>query len=104
MQHTTIYLEMQCGKYLQQETAQENHGIRIGHIIHILLDLRQQACVEYRQSDENLDVASDAQELCGITLTFLFCKCFKRLEYLSHFLLGLSQLLTLGLDKLLGSL
>ena len=27
-----------------------------------------QACVEFRQSDENLVVASDAQELCGIAL------------------------------------
>ncbi|MBR4554405.1 MAG: hypothetical protein IKO27_02305, partial [Ruminococcus sp.] len=38
------------------------------HITQILLDLRQQTCVEFRQSDENLDVASDAQELCGIAL------------------------------------
>ena len=27
-----------------------------------------QACVEFRRSDENLVVASDAQELCGIAL------------------------------------
>ena len=32
----------------------------------ILLDLRQQACVEFRQSDENLDGASDAQGSCGV--------------------------------------
>ncbi|MBR6044216.1 MAG: hypothetical protein IKP47_01140, partial [Ruminococcus sp.] len=38
------------------------------HITQILLDLRQQACVEFRQSDENLDGASDAQGLCGIAL------------------------------------
>ena len=38
------------------------------HITQILLDLRQQACVEFRQSDENLDGASDAQGLCGIAI------------------------------------
>ncbi len=38
------------------------------HITQILLDLRQQTCVEFRQSDENLDVASDVQGLCGIAL------------------------------------
>ncbi|MBR3666578.1 MAG: hypothetical protein IKN66_05400, partial [Ruminococcus sp.] len=36
------------------------------HITQILLDLRQQACVEFRQSDENLDGASDAQGSCGV--------------------------------------
>ena len=36
------------------------------HITQILLDLRQQACVEFRQSDVILDVASDAQGLCGV--------------------------------------
>ena len=30
--------------------------------------MRQQACVEFRQSDENLDGASDAQGSCGVTL------------------------------------
>ncbi|MBR6102487.1 MAG: hypothetical protein IKP95_08675, partial [Ruminococcus sp.] len=38
------------------------------HITQILLDLRQQACVEFRQSDENLDGASDAQGSCGVAL------------------------------------
>ncbi len=42
------------------------------HITQILLDLRQQACVEFRQSDENLDGASDAQGLCGIALIKLY--------------------------------
>ena len=41
------------------------------HITQILLDLRQQACVEFRQSDENLDGASDAQGSCGVALTEL---------------------------------
>ena len=36
------------------------------HITQILLDLRQQACVGFRQSDENLDGASDAQGSCGV--------------------------------------
>ncbi|MBQ7186403.1 MAG: hypothetical protein IJR91_02095, partial [Ruminococcus sp.] len=36
------------------------------HITQILLDLRQQACVEFRQSDEKLDGASDAQGSCGV--------------------------------------
>ena len=39
------------------------------HITQILLDLRQQACVEFRQSDENLDGASDAQRSCGVALS-----------------------------------
>ena len=39
------------------------------HITQILLDLRQQACVEFRQSDEKLDGASDAQGSCGVALT-----------------------------------
>ena len=43
------------------------------HITQILLDLRQQACVEFRQSDENLDGASDAQGSCGVALITLFC-------------------------------
>ena len=30
--------------------------------------MRQQACVEFRQSDENLDGASDAQGSCGVAL------------------------------------
>jgi len=38
------------------------------HITQILLDLRQQACVEFRQSDENLDGVSDAQGSCGVAL------------------------------------
>ena len=38
------------------------------HIAQILLDLRQQACVEFGQSDENLDGASDAQWSCGVAL------------------------------------
>ena len=38
------------------------------HITQILLDLRQQACVEFRQSDEKLDGASDAQGSCGVAL------------------------------------
>jgi len=33
--------------------------------------LRQQACVEFRQSDENLDGASDAQGSCGVALKML---------------------------------
>jgi len=40
----------------------------IRHITQILLDLRQQACVEFRQSDENLDGASDAQGSCGVAI------------------------------------
>ncbi|MBQ7187751.1 MAG: hypothetical protein IJR91_08995, partial [Ruminococcus sp.] len=39
------------------------------HITQILLDLRQQACVEFRQSDEKLDGASDAQGSCGVALS-----------------------------------
>ncbi|MBQ7186906.1 MAG: hypothetical protein IJR91_04665, partial [Ruminococcus sp.] len=39
------------------------------HITQILLDLRQQACVEFRQSDEKLDGASDAQGSCGVAYT-----------------------------------
>ena len=38
----------------------------------ILLDLRQQACVEFRQSDEKLDGASDAQGSCGVAHDFSF--------------------------------
>ena len=41
------------------------------HITQILLDLRQQACVEFRQSDENLDGASDAQGSCGVALIIM---------------------------------
>lgn len=33
--------------------------------------MRQQACVEFRQSDENLDGASDAQGSCGVALKML---------------------------------
>ena len=36
------------------------------HITQILLALRQQGCVKFRQSDEKSDFASDAQSLCGI--------------------------------------
>ena len=43
----------------------------IRHITQILLDLRQQACVEFRQSDENLDGASDAQGSCGVALKII---------------------------------
>ena len=59
----------------------------------ILLDLRQQACVEFRQSDENLDCASDAQELCGIALILIeavilaalfFCGAVYLLTYHLH--------------------
>jgi hypothetical protein len=45
------------------------------HITQILLDLRQQACVEFRQSDENLDGASDAQGLCGIAYNYFVKFC-----------------------------
>ena len=38
------------------------------HITQILLALRQQGCVKFRQSDEKSDFASDAQGLCGIAL------------------------------------
>ncbi|MBR4555368.1 MAG: hypothetical protein IKO27_07225, partial [Ruminococcus sp.] len=48
------------------------------HITQILLDLRQQTCVEFRQSDENLDIASDAQGLCGIALTMHFYRAYPR--------------------------
>ena len=44
------------------------------HITQILLDLRQQACVEFRQSDEKLDGASDAQGSCGVALKTSFCR------------------------------
>ncbi|MBR6103227.1 MAG: hypothetical protein IKP95_12430, partial [Ruminococcus sp.] len=40
----------------------------IRHITQILLAGRQPACVEFRQSDENLDFASDAQGSCGVAL------------------------------------
>ncbi|MBR6044420.1 MAG: hypothetical protein IKP47_02165, partial [Ruminococcus sp.] len=36
------------------------------HITQILLALRQQGGVEFRQSDEKSDCASDAQWLCGV--------------------------------------
>ncbi|MBQ7187039.1 MAG: hypothetical protein IJR91_05335, partial [Ruminococcus sp.] len=58
------------------------------HITQILLDLRQQACVEFRQSDEKLDGASDAQGSCGVALRpgipaagmsgFVFCQICKK--------------------------
>ncbi|MBR6044490.1 MAG: hypothetical protein IKP47_02525, partial [Ruminococcus sp.] len=38
------------------------------HITQILLALRQQGGVEFRQSDEKSDCASDAQWLCGVAL------------------------------------
>ncbi|MBR6044620.1 MAG: hypothetical protein IKP47_03180, partial [Ruminococcus sp.] len=40
------------------------------HITQILLALRQQGGVEFRQSDEKSDCASDAQWLCGVALVF----------------------------------
>ncbi|MBR4622917.1 MAG: hypothetical protein IKO44_05200, partial [Ruminococcus sp.] len=38
------------------------------HITQILLALRQQGGVEFRQSDEKSDCASDAQWLCGVAI------------------------------------
>ena len=43
------------------------------HITQILLAGRQPACVEFRQSDENLDFASDAQGSCGVALNNNIC-------------------------------
>ena len=40
------------------------------HITQILLNLRQQICVEFRRSDEISVCASCTQSLCGIALTF----------------------------------
>jgi hypothetical protein len=39
------------------------------HISPKLLDLRQQACVVFSQSDEKSDFASVQQSLCGVALT-----------------------------------
>ncbi|MBR4622760.1 MAG: hypothetical protein IKO44_04400, partial [Ruminococcus sp.] len=38
------------------------------HISQILLERRQPSCVEFRQSDKKMDVASDEQGLCGVAL------------------------------------
>ena len=42
------------------------------HISQILLERRQPSCVEFRQSDKKMDVASDAQGLCSVAFKNLF--------------------------------
>ena len=69
----------------------------IRHLTQILFDLRQHACVEFRQSDENLDVASDAQELCGIALTeqsAALLSCFRQTQWYPVLLVFLLQRLS----------
>ncbi len=39
------------------------------HIVQNPLDLRQQACVSFSQSDEKFDCTIQAQSLCGIALS-----------------------------------
>ncbi|MBR6101453.1 MAG: hypothetical protein IKP95_03420, partial [Ruminococcus sp.] len=58
------------------------------HITQILLALRQQGGVEFRQSDEKSDCASDAQWLCGVALIFLLCLLFcKHLQFIQYYII-----------------
>ncbi|MBR6045134.1 MAG: hypothetical protein IKP47_05820, partial [Ruminococcus sp.] len=59
-------------------------------ITQILLALRQQGGVEFRQSDEKSDCASDAQWLCGVTLSktaqnkYNYLDCYPVFSLLPH--------------------